>query len=450
MYFPVSEPLFQVNLPPIVVAQSIGLRANVSHYIANVGLSDKSPTKFWSRLEGATVGCNADFFPLPTLETYFVHSFSPSPRFGLINYTLTSRFPAFLTQCPPSLAVSVSKQIGVRRFVYGTWNSGTLEWPEFLQGIIQSFLSLGMDNENSFVIPSAQSQLQLGYTSLPEPRDENEKNGLDLSPQKPREAWHWRMATSPSGGNLTINYERDLFLGKIHDPPRSEWNLEGHHPTTTLSNEHRGVQLEIQTVVGIDGSLAWNIGGTRQVGSFSRVGLSVSLQGDRGLVMSVSWKRLGQSLKIPVVICPLDLASVDISLCAVVLPWLTYIGVEYGYIRPRERRQRRKEMSKRRRQLNKLTARRKAESQEQIELMAGQVHRRQEREQAHGGLVITKAEYGYIPSVDQKRSNTGEEAETKVVDVTIPVAELVEDSELVISAETVKVRCSRPVRLERC
>lgn len=337
------------------------------------------------------------------------------------------------------LAVSVSKQIGLRRFVYGTWNSGTVEWPELLQSIIQPFLSLGMDTENSLLIPSVQSQLQLGYTSVPEPRTENENDGSNSTPHNARELWHWRMVASPHGGNLTLNYERDLFSGKILDPPRSEWNLDGHHPVTTVNNEPRGVRLEIQAAVGTDGAIGWNIGGTRQVGSFSRVGLTVSLQGSRGLVLSISWRRLGQSVRIPVIICPLDRVSVDISLGAVLLPWLTYIGVEYGYIRPRERRQRRKEIRKRQRELKKLTSVRKAESQEQIELMTPQVRRRQEHEQAHGGLVITKAEYGYIPSVDQKRGKTGDEAETKVIDVTIPVAELVEHSELVISGETVKV-----------
>lgn len=80
---------------------------------------------------------------------------------------------------------------------------------------------------------------------------------------------------------------------------------------------------------------------------------------------------------------------------------------------------------------------RRAESQQAIELMSEQVQRRQAKEAAQDGLVITKAEYGYWAPADKKLK--GDAAESKIIDVTIPVAALVDRSQLIIPRDTTKV-----------
>lgn len=86
-------------------------------------------------------------------------------------------------------------------------------------------------------------------------------------------------------------------------------------------------------------------------------------------------------------------------------------------------------MSRRHKQLKKQVPRKRAESLQAIELMTYQVRRRQEKEKAHGGLVITKAEYGYIPTESKKSRSR---AESQVIDVTVPVAALVDQGQLVV------------------
>ena len=105
---------------------------------------------------------------------------------------------------------------------------------------------------------------------------------------------------------------------------------------------------------------------------------------------------------------------------------------------PRNRKLRRQAVARRHKELNKLVPKKRAESEQAIEMMAEQVQRRQAREESHDGLVITKAEYGYYPS-QSKKPKTGF-TEPRVIDVTIPVAALVDRGQLVISKKMVKVR----------
>lgn len=190
----------------------------------------------------------------------------------------------------------------------------------------------------------------------------------------------------------------------------------------------------------MDLSLAWNISGTRQVGRFTRVGFGVGVQGGRGLVMTASWSRLGQKISLPVAVCPMDVVNADAAALAVILPWAAYCALEFGYIRQRERRQRRRAIARRHKQLKRLIPKKRAESQQAIELMAEHVHRRQAREEKEGGLVITKAEYGHYPSPKRWTTDSGDAAKAlEVADVTVPVAALVDHGQLVISKDTVKV-----------
>jgi DnaJ family protein C protein 11 len=126
------------------------------------------------------------------------------------------------------------------------------------------------------------------------------------------------------------------------------------------------------------------------------------------------------------------------------VPWLTYVGIEFTIVRPRERRRRYDALKRRRRRLNAKVPAHRAESAQQIEMMAEFVQRRQDRERVNGGLFIEKAEYGYMPlkkSTTTKKKNKGDDSdEQRVVDVTIPVAALVEKRQLVISKNTIRVR----------
>jgi DnaJ family protein C protein 11 len=250
------------------------------------------------------------------------------------------------------------------------------------------------------------------------------------------EAWESHLQVSPGGGALVLKYSRNLFSGKpADDPVKTEWSADGYFPMPTM-DEARAVRLEVSSVVSTDLSLHWTVKGVRRVGEYTRVGLGIGIA-DKGMMLTLTWRRLGQNIDVPILICPGNEATNGAAALTAVFPWLAYCAVEFGYIRPRDRKKRRQEAARRHRELKKLLPKKREESLQAIELMTDQVQRRQAREEAQDGLVILKAEYGYIPPTNKKAKNGF--TEPRVIDVTIPVAALVNRGQLVIPKKSIKV-----------
>lgn len=396
-------------------------------------------------MDGANVGISGQLLPYPLLETSFSKPIIPFPGTKPLIVGFSSIFARSPISSPPIVGIEVSRRLGVRQHLYCSWSSGSLSWPLFLQRWLSPMITLGIDPVLAFLIPEQVSRLQIGYLSLPkksvspENRDEAGEStliGEGADHENPAEFWQFQANAFPRSGSIAVTYSRNMFSRKAEDIPISVWNSEGYHPVSK-SNEPHPVRLEIETTASLDLSLSWTILGTRRVGNFTSLGLGIGVSGGKGLVMSVSWRRLGQKINLPIAICPLGLVNPDIAALAVVIPWATYCGIEFGYIRPRERRRLRLELSKRQRALRKLISKMKYESQQAISLMGDQVQRRQAKEETQGGLVITRAEYGYIPPLDRRVKD--DTAEKKVIDVKIPVAALVDHSQLVIPRDIVMV-----------
>lgn len=438
----------QVATPLVMVARNVSLGASINHGFRNVastkGLFGKLPLSF---LEGADVSVTGLVLPYPTVETVIAKAISPFPGTKPLIFTFRTGFFRSIFQALPVIGLQVSRELDVGRTVYCSWSSGTLIWPAFIQELLAPIVDLALHLDDALSKPTQTSKVEIGYISRPrklrtvEEEGEDEENDIDAPATKKREAgaaesWQLQMDASPQGGALSVVYGRNMFSWKGEEQLRSEWSTDGYHPIPQNS-ELRPVRLEIQATVGMDLSLGWHIAGTRQVSDFTHMGLGVGVQGNRGLVMSVSWNRLGQKIKLPIAICPLPMVSAEIATLAVIVPWVAYCGVEFGFIRPRERKRRRLAMAKRQRQLEKHIAKRRIESEQTIDLMSEQVLRRQAKEEEHGGLVITKAEYGYFPSRNKKVK--GDAGREKVIDVTIPVAALVDRGQLIIPHKVIKV-----------
>jgi DnaJ family protein C protein 11 len=429
-------------MPPIVASQQFQLGATVSPNFKNLlgtkGIWAKHP---FSLLRDSSVTVNALLLPTPTMKVNFARAFQPLPGIKPFQVSATSTYARSLWETPPSLEVQVSKEIAKRKIGVFTWNSGLIDWPEFLQ---ERFSSLGM---------SAQvSNLQIGLISLPSQNtmefddDDEESEELDDDTRhllkkkrnidQSAESWQTHLQVSPGGGGLVLTYSRNLFSGKpADDPVKTEWSSEGYFPMPAM-DQARAVRLEISSVLGLDMSLNWTIKGVRRVGEYTRVGLGIGIA-DKGIMMTVSWSRLGQNINVPINVCPANEATSGAAALAAIFPWLAYCAVEFGYVRPRDRKKRRQAAAKRHRELKKLIPKKREESLKAIELMSDQVQRRQAREEAQDGLIILKAEYGYIPPVNKKPKNGF--TDSRVVDVTIPVAALVNRGQLVISGKTIKV-----------
>ncbi|EEH40024.2 hypothetical protein PAAG_08887 [Paracoccidioides lutzii Pb01] len=181
------------------------------------------------------------------------------------------------------------------------------------------------------------------------------------------------------------------------------------------------------------------------VGGFTRMGLTISTIGNMGLGCSISWSRLGQTLKVPIAMCPVDQLTGDLCILAVIVPFTVYSAIEFGYLRPRARRREKQDIAKLRKRLQKRVLKRKTESAQAISMMRDQVLRRQDREAERDGLVIVHAEYGCPPSPSaREKKQIGpmaviDDYDECMIDVTIPVAALVDQGQLVISPRVIKV-----------
>ncbi|CAI7589034.1 unnamed protein product [Penicillium manginii] len=432
----------EVPIAPILAGNALELGATVTPnfkgLLGNRGVWNRFPFSF---LKDSNVSFGALLLPTPALTTTFTGSYSPLLGAQPFNVAATGTIQRSLLESPPSFQIQTTKIIAKRKAAVLTWNSGVLQWPVFLT---ETFPALGMGVESFYTSMENPGQLQIGLVSFPESKtDTTEPEGGNWDDEtqsqtnidRSAERWNASLTLSPGGGGVALSYSRNLFSGKpMDDPVRTEWSSEGYLPMAKM-NEARAVKLQVESVIGLDGSIQWTVKGTRRVGENTKIGLGMGISANN-VAMTVHWKRLGQNINLPVILMPHR--HHDAAVLATAIPWVAYCAIEFGYIRPRDRRKRRQEVARRHKELNKLIPKKRAESNQAIELMRDHVARRQAREKHHDGLVVTKAEYGYYPS-QSKKPKSGF-TEPRVMDATIPVASLVYGGQLVIPKERVKFK----------
>ncbi|EPS34485.1 hypothetical protein PDE_09449 [Penicillium oxalicum 114-2] len=441
-----KEEDIKIPLPPIVIANDVSLGATITPNMGElIGTKGLWNNRFFSTLRDSTVLVEANVLPLPLLRTTVVRAFQPIPGIKPFQVTAKTTVVRSLLDSPPSVEVHVTKEIATRKLAFCAWSSGLLLYPDFL---LDNFFFRGMTVEDMYANAGELSSLQMGLIALPKqatqtaPMDEDDIDpdsgdvrGKKGQANRAAESWQTFVTVSPGGGGLSLLYSRNLFSGTpTDDLAKSEWSDEGYSPMMKLEGP-RAVRMELSTTVNADLSFNWNLKGTRRVGEFSRMGVGIGLT-HQGILMTVGWTRLGQSLNLPIIICSKDEAVHDAAIWASILTWASYLAIEFGYVRPRDRKQRREQVARRHNQLKKLIPKKRAESEQAIQMMIDQVQRRQSRELNQDGLVIDRAEYGYWPPTDRKPRRGLEQART--TDVFYPVANLVAHGQLVINSNTIK------------
>jgi DnaJ family protein C protein 11 len=421
----------------------------MKNLVGTKGIWAKHP---FSLLRDSAISFEGLLLPSPTFKANIVRNFKPLSNVLPIQVVATSVHTRSLSETPPSLEVQLVRKLSKKKHGVISWSSGVIEWPGFLLGW---FPSLGMGPQSAVRSANELGHFQIGLISRPlspeseEAEEDDEETGDSDHDEdhhqskkhkhlmnKSGESWESHLQVSPGGGALVLKYSRNLFSGKpADDPVKTEWSSEGYFPMPNM-DETRAIRLEVSSIVSSDLSLNWTIKGTRRVGEYTRMGLGIGIA-EKGMMMTVTWRRLGQNIDLPILICPASEATNGATALTAMFPWLAYCAIEFGYIRPRDRKKRRKAAAQRHRELKKLIPKKREESLQAIELMADQVQRRQAREEAHDGLVIVKAEYGYIPPTNKKAKDGF--TEPRVIDVTIPVAALVNRGQLVISKKSIKV-----------
>ncbi|KAL2862556.1 J domain-containing protein [Aspergillus lucknowensis] len=441
-----------VPLPLVLSTQNVNLGASVSRAF-NDPSDAKGILKRWpmSLFQNSIASVNATLLPAPTIHTSLAKSVILLQGTRPYNVVFDTIFSRSIFQSLPTINLQVTKGIGNDRIAFCHWSSGFIGWPGFLQALLHPYVGLELDSALS--ADQEVSQFQFGVASrptalvasadegTPESEEDHGEDEYEILREKQREegktaeAWQVAVSSSPVTNGLVFKYSRNIFSGKSPTDALSKWSSEKHY-SLPPENEPRSVRVEVSSTVDMNLAFSWSIHASRQVGELTRLGFGVGLR-PKGLVMTVSWSRLRQTIRLPIALCPLDSVNADSAAIAVLIPWLTYCAVEFGLIRPRERRNRRKVIARRQKQLRKLIPQRRSESAQAIALMADQVRRRQEREESRGGLVITRAEYGHYPNLS-KRKGDGSVREPEVADVTIPVAALIDNGQLSIPKTTAK------------
>ncbi|OJD10747.1 hypothetical protein AJ78_08326 [Emergomyces pasteurianus Ep9510] len=447
----------QVRVPLMIRNATVNLGASLVHTIQNDppkrGIL-KGPVL--SFLGGAVVNINAFIIPERVVQASISKSITPVEGTRPLSITLKSEFSSFPFQSPPDLALSISRMIGTGGVATCNWTSGTLSWPEFLKDMFID--ACNRDPYGEALRPYSMSGVSIGYTSLPNMQlamdpnlndhDQHEDDADMFSDHarhlterlvKSDETWSFSLGSSPTGMNLALQYGRTMFARKPAEPLRSEWSGEGYYPRKNRTGSG-AIRLGLRAVIDQNLTLGWSISGTRRVGEFSRMGFTVSTIGNMGLGCSISWSRLGQTFKVPIALCPVDQLTGDLCALVIIVPFTLYGAIEFGYLRPRARRRERQETAKLRKKLQKQVAQKKAESEQAILMMRDQVLRKQDRETEKNGLVIVQAQYGCPTSLSSNKKQNGPTVldSDSVVDVTIPVAALVDQGQLVIHPRLIK------------
>ncbi|KAI5305229.1 hypothetical protein KEM56_004961 [Ascosphaera pollenicola] len=452
----------------VLIAEGFTLGATWRHAIGDL---PKKTGPVISRLglslfENSVLETTTNVFPFPSVQTAISKAVTPISGTQPFLVNLKTIYNRSLWECPPIVNLSIQRQVGLRNIAYLNWSSGTIFWPQFIIDLITT-----PSEDSPIIVSHDSSHIELGYTVVPLNKeilverhtakhvkaDVEDYEARELAWEKarcdPQETWGVMVHSSPNTPlALTCNYARTLFAQRFEpggDRVLSEWTGEGYKPNRPIGMndvvEGSGIRLEISSMLRAeDLSVGWWIDGTRRITEFTKLGLGVGLQGGNGLMMHIVWKRLSQRIRVPIILVPVQNVTFNLCMLAAALPWTVYTLYEYGVRRPRQRKRWLKHARNERRRLERLVAGKREEALRAIQLMKDQVLRRQEKEQSRDGLVILSAEYGYIPPARSLKSSRTASAvahdsrDPMTIDVTIPVAALVDQGQLNISDKVVK------------
>jgi len=174
--------------------------------------------------------------------------------------------------------------------------------------------------------------------------------------------------------------------------------------------------------VSINGRYELLLEGNRAMNKYNQLGLAVSMRPE-GVLFSVSVTRGGcQRISFPIAMA--DHCSLKMFLATLLVPLTLCLVVKIFWIEPKKRIKRRRKLEKLRQETAKITATAKKNAESSVQLMLNSVARKRLFEEQRKGLIIVSALYGNLESEDKG------DCSAQVIDVSIPLQQLVEDSQL--------------------
>lgn len=257
-------------------------------------------------------------------------------------------------------------------------------------------------------------------------------------------AWT-RQLSETSNGNIQLNLgaESSISVGWKHKNTKTSAGGEIKFGTSSFGaaaqytrrfskKSHGRVACKVGS-----SALEFEIGGGRKISDFSSIRMLYSI-GIQGISWKFEYHRGGQKLIVPVLLS----RDLDLLLAsgALVVPSSLYFILKIFLVKPfylkREKQKALEKMQKSSAQVGEA----RAAAQKAQKLLQNVANRKRNKREETGGLVITKGVYGN-PKVIQKMIESGEENDefaSQILDVTIPLNFVVNDSGILKLHEGVK------------
>ncbi|KAI5780945.1 hypothetical protein EDC01DRAFT_633204 [Geopyxis carbonaria] len=379
------------------IAANPGCGVSVSHGFPT--LPPDAPPSLSRLLEGNIVSTTVTVLPMREVTTQIARSVGQNQV--LLRSTWISALNRF-----PILEANLTRRLGLRHSFYTEFTAP--HWAPLTN--FAALLSLPQPGS------MRQGVASIGYSFLPRPAAK--------SSHRPSSASTASYTAILSAGTLVrgfllrLTYTRTLFLG----------SPVGRAQRTANAPSSIGLRLAADIALSASTGVTYTLRATRKWFSHTTAGLALSIGGaayTEGVVLSLTWSRLGQSFTLPVVVAPLPESRA--VLAAAVLPVVVYAAAELCWLRPADRRARAKDAAVFRAQQRGRTNRARAAAAEAVALMHTSAAATAAQEAARGGLVIMSASWG---TVDGKAG----------VDVTVPLMSMVNAGQIVIARGVDKSR----------
>ncbi|KFY31713.1 hypothetical protein V493_00867 [Pseudogymnoascus sp. VKM F-4281 (FW-2241)] len=420
-------PRRDTSLPPLffrhygISSQQIGLGTALHHTFPQ--LPGKGSNSIASLLQGTSFRLATSILPHAASTTLSLEKLvCIIPDTAPFGVSVATTVKDSLILRPPEIFVTIQRALGLRGNPQGyfVWASGEKEWPSSFHQSLE-----GAEPSNLAYIVRWATQgrgvpmMKLGadWSFKGDAVGDIDDSGMASS------GTNVSVQARTGSTQLAVSYFCDVFSRYDEAPVRSRISNSGEVIPQTPglhARKSRGVLLEVEAVIGFPGILGASITGRRRIGTFTSVGLSVSLAQNWGLYCTFSWSRLKQNISIPVALLPLENVTTSAILLAVGIPWALYTAMEFAIIRPRIRSKRRRLLKSERAKLRLNIAKKREEAEQVVSLMFPSVEHRQEQARRSGGLVILSASYGT------------KDAGGVLVDVTTALASLVDAEQLSI------------------
>ncbi|WVW85813.1 hypothetical protein I302_107851 [Kwoniella bestiolae CBS 10118] len=191
-----------------------------------------------------------------------------------------------------------------------------------------------------------------------------------------------------------------------------------------------GLKLKVGAEVGLTSSPAIFVNADGRITDNTRGGVLLQCEVGGGIIMKIKFNRLGQRISIPILLS--ERLSPTIIFCSTVLPSIAYIGAYRYILLPRKKQRLRERINELREENREFILQKKAEALDAVSLMEREVERIVRKERERNGLIIVSAHYGASSSFTSRGIKQSEKDEEEIIDVTIPIQGLVQDSKLYI------------------